>query len=233
MDSIKFKEWLITAKKQKETVAAARVSCCNRIDKEYDIDAEYNYDQCSDLLELFEYSKKDFISGVCPLHGISINGNQYTGTATLKQSLKLYIEFKNSNPKKVRKQGKSFQAEYKGDYTGFMHFLNGYCRNLVNIKTKTEKRKCNGICECCKTPSTIQAAHKCGQERPIIIKNTLDSNYKRGPDYYEVDLQDFEKEFLRAQQPYKDHFYFLCKDCHTNYDKGIITQSRMKSIVGR
>ncbi len=32
----------------------------------------------------------------------------------------------------------------------------------------------------------------------------------------------FEKKFKNAHMPVKDHFFFLCPNCHSKYDNGIL-----------
>lgn len=231
MDRTNFEGYLLNVKGQKSGTAHSRVSICQRIDNEYDIDAEYAFDKCASLLDLLSYSKKDAESGVLPSHNITIDGNLYTGTSTLKYSLKLYVEFKEYSSK-GKKSKRTSNAKYCGDYKGFLHFINGYCRNLVNTKTKTFKK---GIvsCEYCGKPSVLESAHRRGEERPEIIKKVLNTHFKKSANYYEVDLIEFEKLFVDAQTPYEDHFYFLCKKCHSKYDKGILTPAQMKAKIGR
>lgn len=92
-----FWKWLRDDKGLKETVVSSRVSNCRRVERHKgDLDTHWNRDQLEALRDEFEYSKKDQQDGTPPRHGVPINGDPYTGTATLKQAIRLYSEFRTS-----------------------------------------------------------------------------------------------------------------------------------------
>jgi hypothetical protein len=95
MKTEQFSEWLREAKKFKKNVVQSRLSNCHRVEAYYsDLDAHYRKDGGKHLSYSFSYSTRDEREKRLTLHVIPINGNLRTGTATLKQSIKLYIQFK-------------------------------------------------------------------------------------------------------------------------------------------
>ena len=74
-------------------VAAQRdaISRCRRVEaSEGDLDAHYDRDQMQDVLERFTYSRHD----IEPAHLIQISGDVYNGTASLRNALHLYQQFR-------------------------------------------------------------------------------------------------------------------------------------------
>ena len=246
MNSNSFKQWLINVKRQSEGTAAARVAGATRIDDVYDIyNNYYIVGKKDDLMELFKYSRSDEVRGARPLANITIKGNIYDGMASLRQALKLYFEFLDTanvtptpntptTPKASKTPVLSDASEpsepsvtkniypvFIGNYAEFKHYIGGYCRNKVAQYTRKEKKNYAG-CEYCQAKAVLQAAHRQGQSRIEIIYGILEKKYKIATDFYRVPLIDFEKEFINAHMPLKDHFFFLCPDCHSKYDNGIL-----------
>tara|TARA_R110002051_G_scaffold7053_3_gene33256 strand:- start:3044 stop:5995 length:2952 start_codon:yes stop_codon:yes gene_type:complete len=96
-----FKKWL--SEKFKKTVAQSRFSNCVRVENHVgDLDQLFENDQCHSLLESLVYSTADQINNKQPNHSIPIDGNKRTGSATLKQAVKLYVDFRNGiEPNKI------------------------------------------------------------------------------------------------------------------------------------
>jgi len=96
-----FKKWL--SEKFKKTVAQSRFSNCVRVENHVgDLDQLFENDQCQNLLESLVYSTADQINNKQPKHSIPIDGNKRTGSATLKQAVKLYVDFrKGIEPDKI------------------------------------------------------------------------------------------------------------------------------------
>ena len=96
MEDGQFRTWM-NEKGYRPDVVASRVSNCQRIERSLNIniDVIFARGESSALLQKFEYSAADARRNVLPRHGIPIDGNQYTGTATLRNALKLYFEFKS------------------------------------------------------------------------------------------------------------------------------------------
>ena len=62
-----------------------------------------------------------------------------------------------------------------------------------------------------------------------IERNILrDYFYKSGTETIEVDMHEFLTRFYEAHQPIKEHFTFLCDECHKIYDKEEIINRRPK-----
>lgn len=94
METDEFKRWLINVKKQDPSSAQSRVSNCSRVEKfEGNLDIEFQKDGLKALLHKLIYTKEDSDLHRPVKHKIPINGNRYTGTATLKQAITLYQEF--------------------------------------------------------------------------------------------------------------------------------------------
>lgn len=85
-----FKNYLKDINLLKKETIASRVSNLNRIEKVYgDLDEHYKKDAFNYLMQEFTLEKGDE-----KIHQIDIKGNPYTGTATLKSALGLYLDFK-------------------------------------------------------------------------------------------------------------------------------------------
>ena len=235
MKKEEFFDWLTGTKKQTKRTAQSRVSNVLRIDKEYNIDAEFSRDECQTLLERFEYSKAAEREGLFPEIEIVINGDYYNGVATLKSALNLYVEFLKGTGTQLRfTTEEDKKVVFRGGMTDFKNYIGPFCRNYVNLITKKERDKQGGVCQYCHQKSTLQSAHLDGRERVTIIEYLLNSYYKKGDDYFEVDLKNFEERFKEEQTPVNLHFFFLCSKCHTSYDKkkSPTTDDIKKKIAG-
>jgi hypothetical protein len=68
------------------------VSRCRRVEAaEGDLDKYYDRDQMRELISRFTFSPND----LAPLHHIEISGDVYNGTASLRNSLILYRQFRD------------------------------------------------------------------------------------------------------------------------------------------
>lgn len=97
IDESKFKEWLKDVKCYKKSTIASRLTNIKKIVEYYpNIEDEYLKDECQSLLNQFTYTQADFEAGDKPSHIIPIKSEKpWEGTATYKNSLILFIEFKN------------------------------------------------------------------------------------------------------------------------------------------
>ena len=109
---------------------------------------------------------------------------------------------------------------FMGGLQAFLRYIGPFCKNYVNSITKSARNKHNGICEYCGSKAVLDSAHRDGEDRPIIIERILETYFKKSENYYEVDILRFEKIFKNSHMPIEDHIFFLCKKCHTEYDKG-------------
>lgn len=90
-----FRTWLVSQGYDNGTINS-RISNCQRVDNhEGDLDRFYEIDRCDALIERLTYSTSDARANLPPRHSIPMTGNIRNGTATLKQSVKLYIRFKD------------------------------------------------------------------------------------------------------------------------------------------
>ena len=96
MKEDEFKEWLDNEKYPHSKVTVNnRMANTKKVANKYDLDEAFAKDEGKRLLMDFEYTVKDERNNVEKRHRIEINGVIRTGTATLKQSIKLYFQFRN------------------------------------------------------------------------------------------------------------------------------------------
>jgi hypothetical protein len=90
-----FIRWLTETRRLQPSTAAARASNCATVERAYGtkLDA-LTKERFSQLIEEFVYSATDQREVRAVKHRVSINGDQYTGTATLRSALKLYFSFR-------------------------------------------------------------------------------------------------------------------------------------------
>jgi len=212
-----FKEWLIANKKLSKGAISSTCARVNRIAEEYNIEDEYIKDKCAELIDDFTYTAQDARNGLLPNVKISIAGSYVKGLSSLKNALKLYVEFLDLTFVPVKKKGQRKSCFFEGDIDGFNYFIGPKWRNVIQALTKATKKQ-QIYCECCGAKKTLEAAHRNGFERIDIIKNILKNNYEISPDKYRVDLVEFEEKFKQAHLPLESVFYFLCADCHDIYD---------------
>lgn len=127
-------------------------------------------------------------------------------------------------------EGDDFMGTFTGTKLEFKKYFGGYCRNKVHEITNQYRKSRNGMCEYCKNKEELQAAHVQGAERVKIIELILDRCFKVGDDEYLVDLDDFEKEFIKAHRPIDKNFHFLCHKCHSKYDKGLLSEAEILRV---
>ena len=119
-------------------------------------------------------------------------------------------------------------AKFIGSKEEFSKYFIGYCKNKVNAITRNKRVECNKTCQSCKKQGVeLDSAHKYGYERKKIMNDILNDNFKVDNNTYFVDLNEFEKLFVEKQTPIETYFYFLCKNCHTAYDKGELSDEQI------
>lgn len=98
MQREEFIDYLTQVRGLKKNTAQTRAGNCATIEEfEGDLDRQFREDGLNSLLERMRYSVDDHRSNRPARHSVPINGNIYTGTATLKRALKLYISFKRGD----------------------------------------------------------------------------------------------------------------------------------------
>lgn len=77
---------------------ASRVSNCRTVERsEGDLDLHFERDGMELLLQRLAYSKEEARAGKPLRHGVPIDGDKYTGTATLRHAVTLYKQFRAGN----------------------------------------------------------------------------------------------------------------------------------------
>ena len=94
MNEGRFEHWLRTKKDYQESTINSRISNCKRVEKyEGNLDNHFETDELEGLIEDLTYSREDKRQK----HKVPINGDFYKGSATLKQAVKLYCDFKKQS----------------------------------------------------------------------------------------------------------------------------------------
>jgi hypothetical protein len=97
MDKKGFEKWL---KSIGYGAISSRIANCNTVEKyEGDLDKHFKEDNCNALLNKLEYTRENEEREDKPKHAIPIGGkksNIYNATATYRNSINLYIKFKNN-----------------------------------------------------------------------------------------------------------------------------------------
>lgn len=97
MNAEKFKEWLEFNGKPLNTIQNRISNCRNVENYEGDLDQHFIKDFGSSLFEKLSYSTSDERKNSPAKHKIPIDGNIRNGSATLKQAVNLYMNFKKDN----------------------------------------------------------------------------------------------------------------------------------------
>lgn len=89
MQEERFKAWLVVERELNTGTVGSRISNCRRVEHhEGDLDAHYDADGLVGLMDCLNPRR--------PEHKIPINGNVYNGTATLKNAVGLYRDFRDA-----------------------------------------------------------------------------------------------------------------------------------------
>jgi len=134
MKEQEFKKWL-QKKGMLLSAIRTRMANCRRIERHFkkDLDIEYDKDELRNILK--------------NLYSIHINGDRYTGEATLKQALKLYTEFRtmatknnsrcnlsNADPRFSKSATINFYRTYGGQVTIYID------KNKMDLSARRWKR---------------------------------------------------------------------------------------------
>ena len=92
-----FREYLRDELQLKESTIRSRIANCKRVEQyEGDMDNHFDSDQCLILIERLTYSTDDQNRKRQPKHKIPIDGDVRNGSATLKQAVSLYRDFRRA-----------------------------------------------------------------------------------------------------------------------------------------
>lgn len=98
MKQEEFKKWLEDKYVDTPSTVANRVSNCKNVEKYYgDLESAYKKEKCNSIIEELQYSVEDERENNPQRHLIPINGNIRTGSATLKQAVNLYVDFRDED----------------------------------------------------------------------------------------------------------------------------------------
>lgn len=112
-----FRAYLRNARHFKETTISRRIANCRRVERyEGDLDQHFDNDQCRSLLCRLTYSAEDYHRQQQPRHNIPINGNLRTGSATLKQAVTHYVQFRRSSCTSIKVEGNGSATDMAGEY---------------------------------------------------------------------------------------------------------------------
>lgn len=96
MNEQDFKNWLEKRYLDSSTTVANRISNCRNVEKYYgDLKNAYKRDKCAYIIEELKYSTNDERENKKQNHLVPIDGNIRTGSATLKQAVRLYVDFRD------------------------------------------------------------------------------------------------------------------------------------------
>ena len=94
MQEQQFRAWLRDVREQVDGSIATRVADCKLVERhEADLDAHWNADGLTGLLDRLTYSREAERNGRSPKHNVPTKGDLYTNSATFKAAVNLYREF--------------------------------------------------------------------------------------------------------------------------------------------
>ena len=103
MKEVPFRLWLKVERGLSAGTVSSRISNCRRVERhECDLDAHYDSDKLDGLLQRLNPGE--------PEHGIPIAGDVYNGTATLKNAVSLYCDFRKGGSRNGFFGGQSGKA---------------------------------------------------------------------------------------------------------------------------
>ncbi len=95
MQENEFSRYLKNIKHYNTGTSGSRVTNCRKVCQyEGDLDNHFDNDLCNQLLQRLRYTAEDQFHNRPKLHNIPINGDIRNGSATLKQAVNLYVEFR-------------------------------------------------------------------------------------------------------------------------------------------
>jgi len=110
-------------------------------------------------------------------------------------------------------------ATFEGTLKEFHDYIGPRIRNKINHATTKLRSSYAKKCQHCSEENELESAHihEHGGRKKII--ETVLQNHAISEMVFNVNLKTIEKEILDAHQPLENHFLFLCKPCHKEYDR--------------
>jgi hypothetical protein len=114
-------------------------------------------------------------------------------------------------------------ATFSGTPEEFVKYLGPLIRNKIQAKTRSHKASLNHICQACKKPKELHAAHARGSDRVKIIKRILRKYPASVKGIVKCsDLSQVIDVIMKTHDPITKAFKFLCEGCHRKYDAGTL-----------
>lgn len=142
MKENEFKKWLHVIKyPDSPQTATTRFANWNTIEKYYgDLSVFYKKDRCNALIEEFNYSTDDEREHRVPNHKVPIDGNIRNGSSTLKSTIRLYVEFHDSQDESTDLVPIDFRNQTIGNSKS-QPFFNDILNLLQDFKYNKENHK--------------------------------------------------------------------------------------------
>jgi endonuclease len=91
----RFEEWMVTSGADDGTIRSS-LSTVRRIESAYgDIDEHYDIDRCQSILSELTYTKNDVRANAANPSNVTINGDLYSGLASLRTHLAKYVRYRD------------------------------------------------------------------------------------------------------------------------------------------
>ena len=108
-------------------------------------------------------------------------------------------------------------AIFKGTRQEFDRFIGPRVRNVIQQISRSYKKEI-GCCEHCDAQNVqLDAAHRHGFERPVLIEKALQEF--TSDKIITANLSQVDKKIKELHDPIADVILVLCKKCHLEYDK--------------
>ena len=114
MQKGQFERWLLDIRGLSHRTVDSRLSNCRRLETyEGDLDDHFDRDRLEGLIARLAYSTTDERRNAPPRHGVPIDGDLRTGSASLKSAATLYKEFREGHRAEARRREPGLLADGK------------------------------------------------------------------------------------------------------------------------
>jgi hypothetical protein len=101
----------------------------------------------------------------------------------------------------------------------FHQFIGTKIIKDIQIMTKREKQRLKNKCENCGEERELESAHS-GKDRIQIINEVIKKYVINEQDQViQVDLEKVTVEIMEAHKPLRQHFMFICNECHREFHR--------------
>lgn len=109
-------------------------------------------------------------------------------------------------------------STYTGTYDDFKTYINDYVKN--KIPNLTRKHRGGGCRWCTRQDATLQSAHLRGRERDVLMREVWAELAQQtdNKNIFRIDIEKFVEQINKIHSD-PQNFYFLCSECHNEYDK--------------